>query len=56
MCLVAFPECQREAWQELDRVIGDSRLPVLDDIESLPYVQAIIREVHFYRFGFANNR
>jgi cytochrome P450 len=31
---------------ELDAVIGTSRLPTFDDEPSLPYVRAIIKEVH----------
>ena len=39
------PAVQRKAQQELDLVIGGARLPTMDDISSLPYVQAILLEV-----------
>ena len=39
------PSAQRKAQEELSSVVGLSRLPTLDDIASLPYVQAIILEV-----------
>jgi cytochrome P450 len=45
--LVVFPEVQRKAHEEIDRVIGSERAPRLDDIENLPYVQAIVKEVNF---------
>ena len=45
LALVNFPDMQARAQEELDSVIGDERSPVLDDIERLPYMQAIIKEV-----------
>lgn len=45
LALVAYPEVQKKAQEEIDRVIGSDRAPVLDDIENLPYCQAIILEV-----------
>jgi len=44
LMLVAHPEVQRKGQEELDRVLGSDRAPVLDDIHDLPYVQAIIKE------------
>ncbi|KAH9478386.1 Cytochrome P450 monooxygenase COX2 [Psilocybe cubensis] len=39
------PDTQKKAQLEIDRVIGAKRLPVLADRASLPYVEAIYREV-----------
>jgi len=39
-----FPEKQKRAQEELDRVVGSERLPTFDDRPSLPYVEAIISE------------
>lgn len=36
---------QRKAQAEIDRVIGNTRLLTLDDRASLPYVEALYREV-----------
>ena len=47
LCLVAFPEVARKVQNEIDKVVGVSRLPELDDIHQLPYVQALIKEVQF---------
>jgi hypothetical protein len=43
--MTLYPEVQRKAQEEIDRVIGNSRLP--DDVEQddLPYVQAVLKEV-----------
>ncbi|KAL0577768.1 hypothetical protein V5O48_004226 [Marasmius crinis-equi] len=43
--IVAHPEIQLRAQEELDRVVGRSRLPVVDDGKNLPYTQAIIKEI-----------
>lgn len=45
LALVNFPAVQARAQEELDSVIGDERSPQLDDIERLPYIQAVIKEV-----------
>ena len=39
-----FPEKQKKAQEELDRVVGPERLPTFEDRPSLPYVEAIISE------------
>jgi hypothetical protein len=31
---------------ELDNVVGSERLPVYEDAQSLPYICALIKEVH----------
>ncbi|KAF5379284.1 hypothetical protein D9757_007623 [Collybiopsis confluens] len=43
MCL--NPEVQRKGQKEIDRVVGTHRIPTLEDRRSLPYVEAIYREV-----------
>ena len=42
--MVICPEVQAAAQRELDEVIGRDRLPELTDRDSLPYVNAILRE------------
>ena len=42
--MVKYPEVQRKAQEEIDRVVG--RLPVQQDAEDLPYLQAVIKELH----------
>ena len=45
LALTAHPDAQRKAHEELYRVVGNDRLPRLDDMPKLPYIRAIIREV-----------
>jgi len=44
MALAKNPEVQRKAHEEIDRVIGNGRLPLISDREHLPYITAICRE------------
>ena len=39
-----YPEVQKRAQEEIDRVIGKGRLPEFKDRDSLPYVVALIDE------------
>lgn len=41
----AYPEIQKKAQDELDRVVGRDRLPTVEDEKNLPYCHAIIKEV-----------
>ncbi|KAK7462926.1 hypothetical protein VKT23_007506 [Stygiomarasmius scandens] len=43
--MLLFPEVQRQAQDELDRVVGRSRLPSPADMKHLPYIQAIVKEI-----------
>ncbi|OAG38748.1 hypothetical protein AYO21_07101 [Fonsecaea monophora] len=42
--LILFPEALKEAQRELDRVVGDGRLPDLSDRENLPYLRSCVKE------------
>lgn len=44
--MTTHPEVQKKAQAEIDAVIGSSRSPTIEDIDDLPYVQAIIQEVN----------
>lgn len=44
LAMVLHPEVQVKAQEELDRVCPN-RLPDFDDMDSLPYIDAIRREV-----------
>jgi cytochrome P450 len=43
--MTLFPDVQSKAQEEIDRVIGNDRLPGFADRENLPYVNALQREV-----------
>ena len=45
LAMIAYPEVQKKCQEELDRVIGRSRMPTFRDRESLPYIRATIREL-----------
>lgn len=39
-----FPEVQRRAQEEIDREIGQNRLPTISDRAKLPYIEAVLLE------------
>jgi len=45
LCMVLHPAVQAKGQEEIDRVLGRDRLPTFEDRLSLPYVEAIYREV-----------
>ncbi|KAJ7182865.1 cytochrome P450 [Mycena crocata] len=49
LALTVYPEAQKKAQQEMDRIVGDHRMPNLDDLEHMPYIRAMIREAHRFR-------
>lgn len=42
--MAVYPEVQRKAQEEIDQVIGNGRLPNLNDKDVLPYVSALVME------------
>ncbi|KAM0470198.1 hypothetical protein ACHAPX_010084 [Trichoderma viride] len=49
LAMVHHPEWQRRLQQEIDAVVGNSRLPDFDDIPRLPTVRAIVKETLRWR-------
>ena len=45
LALTVYPDAQRKAHEEIDRVVGEQRMPTLDDLENMPYIHAMILEV-----------
>ncbi|KAH6919270.1 cytochrome P450 [Coprinopsis sp. MPI-PUGE-AT-0042] len=45
LALAMHPEVQRKAQEELDTVVGPEGVPSLEDVDQLPYIQAIVKEV-----------
>ncbi|CAH0024660.1 unnamed protein product [Clonostachys rhizophaga] len=41
---LVWPEVQQSAQEEIDQVVGPSRLPTIDDYENLPYIRCCIKE------------
>lgn len=48
LMMVLNPQVQEKAQAEIDLVLGGDRLPTIDDRPSLPYVNAILREIYRY--------
>ncbi len=46
--MMQYPDVQKEAQTEIDSLLGDHRLPNLDDQTSLPYVSALFKEILRY--------
>lgn len=44
LAMTAFPKVQMKAREEIDRVVGVDRLPGFQDRDSLPYIEAIVKE------------
>jgi cytochrome P450 len=42
--MVMYPDVQKKAQAELDAVVGPGGLSHFDDLNSLPYVNAVIKE------------
>jgi cytochrome P450 len=45
LAMVLYPDAQRKAQEEIDRVVGTDRFPLISDRERLPYVTALFKEV-----------
>jgi cytochrome P450 len=43
--MILYPEAQMTAQRELDAVIGPNRLPSIEDLSDLLYVEALCKEV-----------
>ena len=43
--MVLYPEVQKKAQAEIDTIIGPNRLPDFEDRPSLPYINAVVKEV-----------
>jgi cytochrome P450 len=43
--MTLYPDVQRKAQEEIDLVVGNSRLPDYSDEDKLPYIQAVLKEV-----------
>jgi len=45
LAMMHYPEVLAKARQEIDRVVGTDRLPTFVDRSSLPYVEAVLKEI-----------
>ena len=49
LAMIAYPDKQRKCQEELERVVGRSRMPTFEDRASLPYICATVRELLRWR-------
>jgi cytochrome P450 len=47
--MTCFPDVQKRAQTEIDRVIGNDRTPMWSDYDSLPYVSQVVKETMRWR-------
>lgn len=45
LTMALHPDVQRKAQVQLDEVVGTDRLPEFSDLDSLPYIDAIVKEL-----------
>ncbi|KZT12005.1 cytochrome P450 [Laetiporus sulphureus 93-53] len=46
LIVTCYPDIQKKAQAEIDKVIGRARLPVMTDESNLPYIGCLIKELH----------
>ncbi|EJD05112.1 cytochrome P450 [Fomitiporia mediterranea MF3/22] len=46
--MTLHPEVSKSAQEEIDRVVGNHRLPSFDDRKDLPYVECLLKELYRY--------
>lgn len=47
--MLAYPEYQKRAQDELDIVVGRARAPTFSDMPNLPYISAMVKEILRWR-------
>ncbi|KAG2138828.1 cytochrome P450 [Suillus cothurnatus] len=45
LAMTLFPDVQKKAQAEIDAVVGTDRFPSFEDRDSLPYIEALVKEV-----------
>ncbi|KAJ7802217.1 cytochrome P450 [Mycena olivaceomarginata] len=49
LAMILFPAAMKRGQEEIDSVVGQGRLPLFQDYDSLPFIQALIKEVTRWR-------
>ncbi|KAG8727459.1 hypothetical protein FRC11_013136, partial [Ceratobasidium sp. 423] len=49
LAMVLYPEVQKKAQEELDSVVGNTRLPTFEDRPRLGYIERVIQETLRWR-------
>lgn len=45
LAMTMYPNVQKKAQAEIDRVVGKDRLPSFSDRDQLPYISTMIKEI-----------
>ena len=45
VAMLHYPDVMKKAQDEVDNIVGTSRMPEFSDMESMPYMTALIKEV-----------
>ncbi|KAF5372909.1 hypothetical protein D9758_001769 [Tetrapyrgos nigripes] len=45
LMMTIHPECQKQAQEEIERVVGTERLPTVSDMDNLPFVRMVVAEL-----------
>jgi len=49
LAMVTYPDVQKRAQEELDSVVGQTRIPTFADLPHLPYIRAMVKEALRWR-------
>jgi len=49
LAMVTYPDIQKRAQEELDSVVGQTRIPTFADLPHLPYIRAMVKEALRWR-------
>src|SRR6267154_207906 len=49
LAMVTYPDVQKRAQEELDAVVGRTRIPTFADLPHLPYIRAMVKEALRWR-------
>jgi cytochrome P450 len=49
LAMITYPEKQKKCQEELDAIVGRSRIPTFNDLDNLPYLKATVRELLRWR-------
>ncbi|ETN44005.1 uncharacterized protein HMPREF1541_10870 [Cyphellophora europaea CBS 101466] len=42
--MTVFPEVQKKAQEEIDRIVGNGRMPTMEDASNMPYIRGCVKE------------
>lgn len=52
LAMVLYPTVQDKLRKELQKIVGNGRLPKFAEVKDLPYLSAVIKETLRYKFRY----